>query len=43
METGQLMRHVDESVQSFNAAATIGTLCDALVRRFRDLAGYDHD
>ena len=40
METGQLLRHVDESVQSFSAAATIGTLCDAVVRRFRDLARY---
>ncbi len=41
METGHLLRHVDESVQSFSAASTIGTLCDAVVRRFRDLAGYD--
>ena len=43
MKTGQLLRHVDECVQIFSAAATIGTLCDAVVRRFCDLAGYDRD
>ncbi len=37
----QLLEHLSESVQRFSAASTIGTLADAVVRRFRDLAGYD--
>ena len=37
----QLLSHVETSVQAFSAAATIGTLADAVVRRFRDLIGYD--
>jgi light-regulated signal transduction histidine kinase (bacteriophytochrome) len=38
---GQLLSHVDTSVQLFSAASTIGVLADAIVRRFRDLIGYD--
>lgn len=37
----QLLAHVDTSVQLFSAASTIGVLADAIVRRFRDLVGYD--
>lgn len=37
----QLLAHVDASVQLFSAASTIGVLADAIVRRFRDLVGYD--
>ena len=37
----QLLSHVDTSVQLFSAASTIGVLADAIVRRFRDLIGYD--
>jgi chemotaxis family two-component system sensor kinase Cph1 len=32
---------VDASVKLFSAASTIGMLADAVVRRFRDLVGYD--
>ena len=41
IESGQLMAHLDASVQTFSAASTIGTLADAVVRRFRDMVGYD--
>ena len=41
LETPQLMAHVDESVKLISAASTIGVLADAVVRRFRDLVGYD--
>jgi len=37
----QLMTHLDASVQAFSAASTLGTLADAVVRRFRDMVGYD--
>jgi len=36
-----LMAHLGESVARFSAATTVGTLCDAVVRRLRDLTGYD--
>ena len=41
LEGRQLLAHVDTSVQLFSAASTIGVLADAVVRRFRDLIGYD--
>lgn len=41
LEGRQLLAHVDTSVQLFSAASTIGVLADAIVRRFRDLVGYD--
>lgn len=37
----QLVEHLGASVHRFSAAATIGTLADAVVRRFRDMLGYD--
>ncbi len=37
----QLVEHLGVSVHRFSAAATIGTLADAVVRRFRDMLGYD--
>jgi len=37
----QLLAHLESSVQAFTAASTIGTLADAVVRRVRDLIGYD--
>lgn len=37
----QLLDHVGESIERFSNASTIGTLCDSVVRRFRDLMGYD--
>jgi light-regulated signal transduction histidine kinase (bacteriophytochrome) len=36
-----LMEHVGVSIQRFGAASTISALADAVVRRFRDLIGYD--
>jgi light-regulated signal transduction histidine kinase (bacteriophytochrome) len=37
----QLMAHLEESVQRFSGATTLGTLCDTVVRRVRDFTGYD--
>jgi chemotaxis family two-component system sensor kinase Cph1 len=37
----QLLEHVGASIERFSSASTIGTLSDAVVRRFRDLIGYD--
>ncbi|MFO1191239.1 MAG: GAF domain-containing protein [Rhodoferax sp.] len=41
LDGDQLLAHVDASVKLFSAASTIGMLADAVVRRFRDLVGYD--
>ncbi|MEO7937683.1 MAG: GAF domain-containing protein [Burkholderiaceae bacterium] len=41
IESRNLLNHLDVSVQAFSAASTIGTLADAVVKRFRDMAGYD--
>jgi light-regulated signal transduction histidine kinase (bacteriophytochrome) len=41
LEHGQLLSHVDASVQMLGAASTIGTMADTVVRRVRDLVGYD--
>ena len=37
----QLVEHLGVSVHRFSAASTIGTLADSVVRRFRDMLGYD--
>jgi two-component system, chemotaxis family, sensor kinase Cph1 len=37
----ELLEHLGESVNRFSDASTIGTLCDAVVRRLRDMTGYD--
>ncbi|MES2974260.1 MAG: GAF domain-containing protein [Pseudomonadota bacterium] len=37
----QLLAHMSASIERFSSASTIGTLCDSVVRRFRDLIGYD--
>jgi two-component system, chemotaxis family, sensor kinase Cph1 len=36
-----LLAHVRESIERFGAAASIATLSDAVVKRVRDLIGYD--
>jgi len=41
LEHRQLLAHVDASVQMLGAASTIGTMADTVVRRVRDLVGYD--
>jgi two-component system, chemotaxis family, sensor kinase Cph1 len=41
IDSKQLLEHLGESVNRFTDASTIGTLCDAVVRRFRDMTGYD--
>lgn len=41
LEHHHLLAHVDASVRLLGAASTIGTLADAVVRRVRDLVGYD--
>jgi two-component system, chemotaxis family, sensor kinase Cph1 len=41
MGSKELLEHLGESVNRFSDASTIGTLCDAVVRRLRDLTGYD--
>ncbi len=41
MPSAKLIDHVNQSIQRFSDAASIGTLCDAVVRRFRDMVGYD--
>ena len=41
MPSPQLLDHMNLSIQRFSDASTIGTLCDAVVRRFRDMVGYD--
>jgi two-component system, chemotaxis family, sensor kinase Cph1 len=40
-DSAQLVEHLGASVHRFSAASTIGTLADAVVRRFRDMLGYD--
>jgi two-component system, chemotaxis family, sensor kinase Cph1 len=40
-ESQQLLEHLGVSVHRISAASTIGTLADAVVRRFRDMLGYD--
>ncbi len=37
----QLLAHVRESIARFGAASSIATLSDAVVKRLRDLIGYD--
>lgn len=37
----QLVAHLEESLQRFSAATTLGTLLDAVVGRVRDVTGYD--
>lgn len=37
----KLVEHMNQSIQRFSDASTIGTLCDAVVRRVRDMVGYD--
>ena len=37
----ELIEHLGVSVHRLSAAASIGTLADAVVRRFRDMLGYD--
>ena len=41
IDSKELLEHLGESVNRFTDASTIGTLCDAVVRRFRDMTGYD--
>lgn len=41
LPSDQLVAHLEESVQRFSAATTLGTLCEAVVRRVRDFTGYD--
>jgi chemotaxis family two-component system sensor kinase Cph1 len=41
LPSDQLVAHLEESVQRVSAATTLGTLCDAVVRRVRDFTGYD--
>ena len=41
MPCRKLLDHMNLSIQRFSDASTIGTLCDAVVRRFRDMVGYD--
>ena len=41
LSNDQLVEHLQESVHRLSAAATINTLSDAVVRRFRDMVGYD--
>ena len=41
MPSPKLLDHMNLSIQRFSDASTIGTLCDAVVRRFRDMVGYD--
>ena len=41
IDSKELFEHLGESVNLFTDASTIGTLCDAVVRRFRDMTGYD--
>jgi two-component system, chemotaxis family, sensor kinase Cph1 len=41
MNSEKLLEHLGESINRFSDAATIGTLCDSVVRRLRDLTGYD--
>jgi two-component system, chemotaxis family, sensor kinase Cph1 len=37
----KLVEHMNQSIERFSDASTIGTLCDAVVRRIRDMVGYD--
>ena len=40
-ENAQLVEHLGLSVDRFCYASTIGTLADSVVKRFRDMLGYD--
>lgn len=40
-ENAQLVEHLGLSVDRFSDASTIGTLADSVVKRFRDMLGYD--
>jgi chemotaxis family two-component system sensor kinase Cph1 len=40
-EAPVLLEHVHDAVQRFSMTSTIGTLADAVVKCFRELAGYD--
>ncbi len=37
----KLVEHMNQSIERFSDASTIGTLCDSVVRRIRDMVGYD--
>lgn len=41
LDSKELVEHLGESVNRFTDASTIGALCDEVVRRFRDMTGYD--
>ena len=41
MDNKALHEHLGESVNRFSDASTIGALCDSVVRRVRDMIGYD--
>ena len=41
MGSNELMAHLGESVNCLSDTSTIGTLCDMVVRRLRDMTGYD--
>ncbi len=41
IDNAQLVEHLGLSVHRFSAASTIGTLADSVVKRFRDMLGYD--
>lgn len=36
-----LLDHLDTSIQRFSSAPNINVLCDSVVKRFRDMVGYD--
>lgn len=40
-QNAQLVEHLGLSVDRFSDASTIGTLADSVVKRFRDMLGYD--
>lgn len=39
--SAQLLEHLGASIQRFSAASSLNALADAVVKRFRDLVGYD--
>ena len=41
MDSKELLEHLGESVNRFTDASTVGALCDSVVRRVRDMVGYD--
>ena len=41
MDSKALLEHLGESVNRFSHAPTVGVLCDSVVRRVRDMIGYD--